>query len=317
MEVIAQMKIVFIDQNVYKDFAHKIEIIDPLKVLGEVTAFDDIPVPEEELYSRASDADVIILSIHQLRNGLIERFRNLKLIQFMGIGYRNYMDEDFCASRGIKALGIGEYGSNAVAEYALGLALSLLRGICEADRRLKREVWDMQGLLGGEIAGSTFGIVGTGAIGRLVAQKATLLGARVIAHDLVVNRKLVDEFGVEYVDLPTLFRNSDVVSCHLTYTKATEKLVSRDLLSSMKPEAFFVNTSRAQVVDYGALYELLKDRRIRGAALDVHMSEPPEDYSLAKLENVIATPHLGYYTEKALENQLRKVVESVVANIGK
>ena len=311
------MKIVFIDQNVYKDFAHKIEIIDPLKALGEVTAFDDLPVPDEELYSRAHDADVIILSIHQLSNGLIGRFRNLKMIQFMGIGYRNYMDEDFCASIGIKALGIGEYGSNAVAEYALGLTLSLLRGICEGDRRMKREVWDMQGLLGGEIAGSTFGIVGTGAIGRLVAEKAAMLGARVIATDLVPNQKLVEQYGVEYVDLATRFKTSDIVSCHLTHTKATEKLVSRELLFSMKPGTFFVNTSRAQVVDYDALYELLGEKRIRGAALDVHYSEPPEDYSLSKLENVIATPDLGYYSEKALENQLRKVVESVVANIGK
>lgn len=311
------MKIVFIDQNVYKDFAHKIDIIAPLEKLGEVTAYDDLPVPDEELYSRASDADVIILSIHQLRNGLIERFRNLKLIQFMGIGYRNYMDEDFCASRGIKALGIGEYGSNAVAEYTLGLALALFRGIPEGDRRLKNEVWDMQGLLGKELAGSTFGIVGTGAIGRLVAKKATLLGARVIAHDLVENRELVEKHQVEYVDLETLFGRSDLVSCHLIHTKATEKLVSGKLLSSMKEGAFFVNTSRAQVVDYDALYELLRTKHLRGAALDVHYSEPPEDYSLAKLENVIATPHLGYYTEMALENQLRKVVESVVANSGK
>ena len=310
------MKIVFIDQNVYKDFAHKIDIIAPLQKIGEVTAYDDIPVSEDVLYSRASDADVIILSIHQLRNAFIERIKNLKLIQFMGIGYRNYMDEDFCASRGIKALGIGEYGSNAVAEYALGLTLALFRGIAEGDRRLKREVWDMQGLLGREIAGSTFGIVGTGAIGRLVAQKAAMLGARVIAHDLVVNPELVEKHQVEYVDLKTLFAGSDVVSCHLTHTKATEKLVSGELLSSMKAGSFFVNTSRAQVVDYDALYRLLKSGHIRGAALDVHYSEPPEDYSLAKLENVIATPHLGYYTEMALENQLRKVVESVVANVG-
>jgi phosphoglycerate dehydrogenase-like enzyme len=309
------MKIVFIDQNVYKDFAHKIDIIAPLERMGEVTAYDDLPVSEEELYSRAWDADVIILSIHQLRNGFIEKFKKLKLIQFMGIGYRNYMDEDFCASRGIKAMGIGEYGSNAVAEYTLGLVLALFRGITEGDRRLKNEVWDMQGLLGREIAGSTFGIVGTGAIGRLVARKATLLGARVLAHDLVENRELVEKHGVEYVDLKTLFAKSDLVSCHLIHTKATEKLVSGELLSSMKEGSFFVNTSRAQVVDYDALYELLKKKHLRGAALDVHYSEPPEDYSLAKLENVIATPHLGYYTEMALENQLRKVVESVVAHI--
>ncbi len=308
------MKIVFIDQNVYKDFEDRIEIIDPLRKMGEVTAYDDIPVQDEELYERASDADIIVLSIHQLSNELIARFKNLKLIQFMGIGYRNYADERFCISRNIKLLGIGEYGSNAVAEYTLGLTFSLLRGISEADRRMKKECWDMQGLLGGEICGSTFGIVGTGAIGRLVAEKISLLGGKVIATDLVPNQDLKDRYGVEYVDLPTLFASSDIVSCHLTHTKTTEKLISRELLSSMKAGAFFVNTSRAQVVDYGALYELLKEKRLAGAALDVYYSEPPQSYDLSKLENVVSTPHLGYYTKKSLENQLRKVVESIVQN---
>jgi phosphoglycerate dehydrogenase-like enzyme len=82
----------------------------------------------------------------------------------------------------------------------------------------------------------------------------------------------------------------------------------------MKAGAFFVNTSRAQVVDYGALYELLKEKRLAGAALDVYYSEPPQSYDLSKLENVVSTPHLGYYTKKSLENQLRKVVESIVQN---
>jgi D-3-phosphoglycerate dehydrogenase len=312
---VSLLKIVFIDQNIYRDFAHKIDIIKPLEEMGEVIGFDDVPVGEEELYSRAWDADVIILSIHQLSNELVSRFKNVKLIQFMGIGYKNYIDEDFCASRGIKALGIGEYGSNAVAEYALGLAFDLFRGISEADRRMKKENWDMQGLLGKEIRGSVLGVLGTGAIGRLVAEKASLLGAQVIASDLVIDQKLINNFEVKYVDLATLFKTADIISCHLTYSKSTEKLVSRKLLSSMKKDAYFINTSRAQVVDYGALYEILAKKEISGAALDVYEFEPLENYSIAKLDNVISTPHLGYYTNKSLENQLKKVVESVVANL--
>ena len=312
---VLSLKIVFIDQNVYRDFEHKIDIIEPLRQLGEVSAYDDMPVGEEELYVRAQDADVIILSIHRLRNELVERFGKLKLIQFLGIGYRNYVDEDFCAARGIKALGIGEYGSNAVAEYALALAFALLRGIGEADRRMKRECWDMQGLLGREIKGCRFGVLGTGAIGRLVAQKAIALGAQVVATDLAPDRELTERFGVRYVPMEELFAIADVVSCHLTYSKSTEKIVSKKLLSTMKSSSYFINTSRAQVVDMEALEELLVAKKIGGAALDVHETEPLEDYRLSKLDNVIATPHLGYYTDISLENQLKKVVKSVVDNI--
>jgi phosphoglycerate dehydrogenase-like enzyme len=314
------MKFVFLDQDVNRDFINGNEVIAPLKKLGEVCCYDDDPCPQEELYERASDADVIIFSINQLGNPLIEKLaqnKKLKHIQFMGIGYKSYVDEEFCRSLGISVLGVGEYGSNAIAEYAIALMLSSIRGIAVGDRRMKKHEWNMKGLLGGEIAGSTVGVVGTGAIGRLVAQKLHLLGAEVIAFDIREDRELIEKYGVRYVSLEKLMRTSDIVSVHLKYTSQTEKIISAEMLSLMKPEAVFINTARAQVVDYDALLRMLKDGKISAAAVDVHYGEPPHDWDLVCMDNVIATPHIAYFTAVANTNLLRKSVESVLKNIAK
>ena len=312
------MKFVFLDQDVNRDFINGNEVIAPLKKLGDVCCYDDDPCPQEELYERAKDADVIIFSINQLGNPLIEKLaqnKKLKHIQFMGIGYKNYLDAEFCRSLGITALGVGEYGSNAIAEYALALMLSSIRGISIGDRRMKKHEWNMKGLLGGEIAGSTVGVVGTGAIGRLVAQKLHLLGAEVIAFDVREDHELIEKYGVKYVSLEKLMQTSDIVSVHLKYTSRTEKIISAGMLSMMKKEAVFINTARAQIVDYDALLHMLTEGKIRAAAVDVHYGEPPHNWDLASMDNVIATPHIAYFTAVANTNLLRKSVESALKNI--
>lgn len=312
------MKFVFLDQDVNRDFINGNEVIDPLKKRGEVVCYDDAPCSQEELYERAKDADVIIFSINQLGNQLIEKLaqhKKLKHIQFMGIGYKNYVDENFCKSLGITVCGVGEYGSNAVAEYTIALMLTAIRGITIADRRMKMREWNMKGLLGGEIAGSTVGIVGTGAVGRNVAQKLFLLGANVIAFDIQKDNELIEKYNVKYVSLEELMRMSDIVSVHLKYTSQTEKIISADKLSLMKPQAVFINTARAQIVDYNALLSMVKYEQLRAAAIDVHYGEPPHEWDLACMDNVIATPHIAYFTGVANTNLLRKSVESVLENI--
>jgi phosphoglycerate dehydrogenase-like enzyme len=277
--------------------------------------YDDAPCPQDVLYGRGRDADIIFFKINQFGNGLIDRFERLKFMQFMGIGYSNYLDAGHCASRGITVRGIGEYGSNPVAEFALALILCSLRGVVEADRRMKAKVWDTAGLLGGELSLSTVGVVGTGAIGNLVARKASLLGAKVLAFDRVERQELKDSFGVKYVSLETLMGESDIVTVHLKHTPETDHIVTERLLQLMKPSAFFVNLARAQIVDYDALRRVLTEGRIRGAAIDVHYGEPPADWDLALMENVIATPHMGYFTASTNTNMLKMSVESVLEYI--
>ncbi|MDR1510793.1 MAG: hypothetical protein LBS53_14300 [Synergistaceae bacterium] len=310
------MKFVFIDQDYRMNVSGGEKIVAPLMALGEVEHYDDIPCPQNVLLERGRGADVIFIKINQLSNELIDRWTGLRLVQFMGIGYSNYLDVDYCVSKGIEVRGIGEYGSNSVAEYAIAFIMCAARRIAIADRRMKQKIWDTGGLLGAELASSVVGIVGTGAIGGLVAQKLSLLGAEVLACDISPKQELIDTYGIKYADIETLMKESDVVSVHLKHSPDTEKIISGRLLGMMKPGSFFVNIGRAQTVDYAALKELLGSGRIRGAAIDVHYGEPPSDWSLALMDNVIATPHMGYFTEASNTNMLRLSVESVLEFAG-
>jgi phosphoglycerate dehydrogenase-like enzyme len=308
------LRFVFIDQDYRLNVSDGEGLVAPLKSLGDVEFYDDRPCSQDVLYERGRGADVIFVKINQFTNELLDRLADsgVKFFQFMGIGYSNYLDVDHCLSSGMKIRGIGEYGSNSVAEYALASILCATRGIAAADRRMKAKVWDMNGLLGVELASSTVGVVGTGAIGELVARKLSLLGAKVLAADIAPKRELVEKYGVKYADIETLMRESDVVTLHLKYTPETHGLVSGELLGLMKPGAFLINIARAQIVDYDALKRLLDEGRIRGAAIDVHYGEPPADWSLALMDSVTASPHMGYFTEASNTNMLRLSVESVL-----
>jgi phosphoglycerate dehydrogenase-like enzyme len=308
----AALKIVFIDQDYRANVSDGEGIVAPLREYGEVAGYDDAPCGQEVLYERARGAEVVFFKINHLSRGLIERLERTKFMQFIGIGYSDYLDVPHCESRGITVRGIGEYGSNSVAEFALALIMNALRNITVADARMKSRVWSLDGMLGRELSSSTVGVVGTGAVGGLVARKASLLGSRVLACDVSPSAELAEKFGVEYTDIERLMRESDVVSVHLKYTPATKGMISRELLGTMKPGAYFVNTARAQVADYGALEDMLRGGRLAGAAIDVHYAQPPERWSLTDMENVIATPHMGYYTETANTNMLRLSVESVL-----
>jgi phosphoglycerate dehydrogenase-like enzyme len=311
------MKIVFVDQDYRENVFDGEALVAPLREYGEVACFDAGPCSQETLYERARGARVVFFKINQPGNAILDRLDGLEFMQFMGIGYRNYIDVDHCEARGITVRGIGEYGSNCVAEFTLALIFGATRGIALADRRMKAKIWNLDGLLGRELAASTVGIIGTGAVGGLVARKIALLGAKVLACDIRPNPELEQEFGVRYVDMETLMRESDIVSLHLKYSPETEGLISARLLGLMKEGAYFINTARAQIVDYKALEERLKQGALAGAAIDVHYGEPPADWSLAHLDNVIATPHMGYYTKVANTNMLRLAVESVLDYLGK
>ena len=306
------MKIVFIDQDYRANVRDGEGIVAPLLEYGDVVGYDDRPCPQETLAERGRGAEIIFFKINQPGNDIIDGWTDVKFMQFIGIGYSNYLDVPHCNARGITVRGIGEYGSNSVAEFTLGFILNAIRGISLADRRMKDKIWTLDGMLGRALSSSIVGVIGTGAVGALVARKASLLGAGVIACDTYRNRELEEKFGVRYAGIETVMREADVVSVHLKYTSETEGMISRELLGLMKRGSCFINTSRAQIVDYAALEAMLRNGRIACAAIDVHYGEPPANWGLSHLENVIATPHMGYYTEAANTNMLRLAVESVL-----
>ena len=306
------MNICIIDS---KQFITDEKLIEPLYKLGNVSIYDGIPESLDETVRRAKDADIILFALMQFTNEIIDNLPKLKVLQFIGTGVWNFVDAEYANKKGIKVLNIEGYGNNAVAEFALSCVFSLARKITIADRRLKERTWASEELEGIEIEGSVFGVVGTGNIGSIVARKAYLLGANVIACDIYESDELKSKYGIKYVSLNEIFEKSDILSLHMKATKETEKIIGKDLLYRMKKGSLFINVARAELVDNKALYELLKSGRIGGAAIDVYESEPPMDYSLAELNNVIATPHIGFYTKKANDNSIRLSVASVLNDL--
>lgn len=295
------------------------ECMHELKALEKYGEFINgkVDTTDEEKIALAKDCEVVFFGSTYLKNEIIEKLPALKYLQFIGTGVANYVDMEFCRERGIKVLNVEDYGSNSVAEYALAMILCCLRGIPKADAQMKSGVWAPEEFEGGEIEGATIGILGTGKIGAKVAKKLKALDAgKILAFDMYQNDELVGEYGVIYRTLEDVFQESDIITVHLKYSPETYQIVSKDLIGRMKKDAFLVNTARAELVDYSALVEALDKKKIRGAAVDVFYEEPVKDYSLCRLDNIIATPHIGFFSKKAKNNLIRNSVASVIGQIG-
>lgn len=303
------MKICIIDA---KCFITDEDLIEPLYQIGEISVFDGIPESVEEVVARARDADIIMFALMQFSNKMLDSLPNLKILQFIGTGMWNFVDVEYANQKGIEVLNTEGYGNNAVAEFALSCAFSLARKITSANKNLKERNWTQENMEGMEIEGAVLGVIGTGNIGSIVAKKASLLGADVLACDIYESEELKTKYNVRYVQFEEIFSKSDIISLHMKATKENEGIISRALLSLMKENSYFINVARAELVDNEALYDLLKDGKISGAAVDVYDCEPPKDYRLSDLPNVIATPHIGFYTSKANNNSITMSVNSVV-----
>ena len=303
------MKICLIDAGIFID---KPELLAPLEEKNQVTVFSGIPDSVEEVVQRGSDADVIAFGLMQFTNEMIDRLPNLKVLQFIGTGVWNFVDVDYAQSKGIRVLNIDGYGSNAVAEFGVALGMALARKVTKADRVLKENRWTIE-----EIKGSTVGVVGTGSIGSLVAEKYAMMGAKVVACDLYENEYLKEAYQVEYMSMEDVFHRADIVSLHMKVTKENENSIGDELFNAMKDGALLVNVARAELVDRNALVRALSQGTLGGAAIDVYNSEPPseEDYALAKRDDVIATPHIGYYTQEANDNSIIMTVDSILKAI--
>lgn len=306
------MKFVFLDEDdIIRDKAD----LQALYEMGTVDIYNTPPESQEEILKRAGDADVIFFAMTKLPNELLDKLQRLKILQFLGTGVWNLVDTEYASKKGIKVLNIEGYGNNAVAEFAIASAFVLARNIVMGDRRMRNGIWSLENLEGMELQESVFGVVGTGNIGSIVAKKAAALGAKVLVHDIVKSEELIKNHGVQYTSLEELFAKSDFISIHIKATKNTYKLIDKELINSMKRNAVFINTARAEVVDNDALYEALKNKKIRGAALDVFEEEPLRDFRISNLDNVVTTPHIGFFTNKSARNMLIMAINSVLKEI--
>jgi len=199
--------------------------------------------------------------------------------------------------------------STSVAELALGLLISLLRGVVANHNRVQAGVWRRD--QGVELAGKTLGIIGLGRIGKKVARRALAFDAHVIAHDILPDEAFAAAHGIDFVTRDALLARADIVSLHVPLTPLTVNMLDSRAFATMKPGAFLVNTARGSVVNADALVAALDSGQLAGAALDVHPVEGEIDRRLAGRMNVITTTHLGAYTHESLAATTRAAVQSL------
>jgi phosphoglycerate dehydrogenase-like enzyme len=290
------------------DYAHvALESADwgQLAGLAEIKVFDR-HLSEDEAAQALRPFDVLCTMRERLAlpRTLLERLPNLKLITMVGMRLAN-LDMQAATDCGVLVVpsnfrnAPGSGYAEATPEFAFGLIIATVRHIAAEDRRMREGGW--QSTIGMVLAGRTLGLLGLGRIGRRMAEYARVFHMEVIAWSQNLTDETAAAAGARRVDKEALFRESDVLSIHVQLSGRTRGLVGAGDLGLMKPEAYLINTSRAPIVDTGALVEALRAGRLAGAGLDVYDVEPPAAADpLRTLENVTHTPHLGYATRETM-----------------
>lgn len=272
----------------------------------------------EETASLARGCDAVCAFVSdRLTSAVLEKLHaeKVRVVLLRSAGFDN-VDLAAADRLGIPVLRVPAYSPYAVAEHAFALLLGLIRKIPQARARVREGNFLLDRLVGFDLNGKTFGIVGTGRIGLAAARIARGFGCRVLAHDVVADEALAREFGFTWAPLDTLLAESDVVSLHVPATKDTHHLIGVRALGLMKKSAILVNTSRGSLVDTAALVTALRQGRIKGAALDVYEGEAAYFFTdqsgavlpdellmwLTNMPNVLITAHQGFLTEEALSN---------------
>lgn len=264
-----------------------------------VSGKDGVLTPEElreALAARPYDGVVSLLT-DTIDTSLLEVAPQVKIVANYAVGFNN-IDVEGLNAAGVMVTNTPGVLTDTVAEFTVSLIVSLAKRVPEADRFTRAgryEGWAPELLLGSDLAGKTLGIVGAGRIGSGVAKRmANGFGMRIIYQDIARSEALEAEVACEYREsVDDLLREADVVSIHVPLLSQTQHLINAERLAMMKSSAYIVNTSRGPVIDESALVDALKNKTIRGAGLDVFENEPALAKGLARLDNVVITPHIA------------------------
>lgn len=275
----------------------------------EVVCYKDRKEDVESLIERSKDADAVVLSNFKYPRAVMEHCPNLKYICVAFTGY-DHVDMDYCKERGIVVSNCAGYSTVAVADLVFGFVIDLYRNIITCND-VVRKGGTKAGLIGPELEGKKFGIIGAGAIGLRVAKIANAFGCDVYAY----SRTKKDVEDVKFVDLDTLLSNCDIVSLHVPQNAQTVGLINEKKIAFMKKDAILINTARGPIVDSQALADALNEGRIAGAAVDVFEVEPPipEDHPLLHAKNCIATPHIAFASVQAMYKRADIVCDNIKA----
>lgn len=301
------MKICLIDPLEVKESYIK-EQKEKLEKLGhEFTYYGESAKDDEEKIKRLKEQDIAIITNKPVSRKVIEN-TNLELIDVAFTGV-DHVDLDACKENNIKVLNASGYSDDSVAELVIGLAIGVLRKFDKNNENIFEG--EANPLLGSLIKGKTFGVIGTGNIGKKLIELLQVFGCDIIAYSRT-EKEEIKNLGVEYVDLETLLKKSDIVSLHIPNNKETKHFLSKDELDLMKEGAVLINCARGAVIDNDYLAKLLNEDKLR-AGIDVFDMEPPlpEDYPLRNAKNVILTNHVAFYTEEAMQIRAEIVFDNL------
>lgn len=268
---------------------------------------------ENDVIKVAFDADAIINQYVVITRGIIENLQNCRIIVHYGIGI-DKVDVEAATEHGIYVANIPDYCVDEVSSHAMALILDCTRKIVFLNNALKRGQWDFklaQPIR--RISMLTLAIAGFGKIAGALAEKARGFGLRrILAHDPYVSPEAGKQFGVEMVDMTEFLEEADILSIHLPLTKETKHMFGEKEFQMMKKSAIIINTSRGAVIDEVALIKALREGQLAGAGLDVFEKEPASfSNPLLRMENVVVTPHVAWYSEESFQDLQQTAAEEV------
>jgi glyoxylate reductase len=286
--------------------------IAPLEAVGDVDVYRGGVLSRDELLARVKGKQALVVAaLDKIDKDVIDAGSDLKIISNVAVGYNN-LDVPYARAKGITLTNTPDVLTEATANMALTLILSVTRRVVEGDRMVRRGEWKgfaLDFMIGSEIRDRQLGIVGLGRIGQVVAEKARHFGMRIAYHN--PSARAVP--GYESMSLDQLLATSDVISLHVPLSSQTRHLIDRTALSRMKRSAYLINTSRGPVVDEEGLAWALREGIIKGAGLDVYEDEPHIHPGLLALENVVLVPHMASATAETRAAMYDLVARNVVS----
>jgi lactate dehydrogenase-like 2-hydroxyacid dehydrogenase len=277
----------------------------------------DRVIPRKDLLRRVKGCDALLTMLTDKIDEeiILAAGPQLKIVANYAVGYDNF-DLAALKARRIAAANTPGVLNGAVSEHAFALMLAIAKRIPEADkftRAGKYKGWQPLLLLGGELSGKTLGVIGLGRIGAGVARRAVRgMDMKVMYYDVARNEDFEREYGAKYATVDEILTQADFVSLHVPLIPATRHLIDARRLKLMKRSAFLINTARGPIIDEKALVTALKAKRIAGAALDVYESEPKLAPGLAKLPNVVLTPHTASATRETRDEMARLATGAII-----
>ncbi|MBX8534897.1 D-2-hydroxyacid dehydrogenase family protein [Pseudomonas cichorii] len=296
----------------WQDIASDVVDWSVLAPIGEVSFLHEFPADTATMVQRLQGFEVICVMRERtlFDEALLSQLPRLKLLVTGGM--RNAAIDIKAAKRlGIEVCGTESY-KHAAPELTWALIMGVTRNLVAEANSLRDGKWQIG--LGSDLHGKTLGILGLGSIGKWIARYGQAFGMKVIAWSQNLTAEAAAESGVTYVSKQELFEQADVLSVHLVLSDRSRGLVDAQALGWMKPSAYLINSSRGPIIDEAALIATLQQRRIAGAALDVFDTEPlPAEHPFRTLDNVLATPHIGYVTENNYRTFFGQMIEDIQA----